>query len=101
VKVYDRNDIIQLLDSSDNAVRRGMIVLHKRNEIHPGNFLMASFIRQLNTKNYLSIEQLSIARKMLKSYADKLTDIANEPATKEIHGMIQKARGLRIYTARR
>lgn len=92
--MYNKSDIIQMLENSDTAVQRGLIAIwerqtaseklsqstHLNNSIGFNGFdaqILSSFAEQFQTKGWLSAKQMVIARKRMKKYAGQLAEIAN------------------------
>jgi hypothetical protein len=98
---WDKDSIISLLKTNDNAVKRGLIALYKRqtadekstqatrvvNNIgfnkHDAKFL-SSLAEQYLNKGWLSVNQIASARKSITKYWRQLVEIANQNALKEV-----------------
>jgi len=100
MKIWTKAEIKSLLESSDKAVVRGLLVLYGRQtqeeqqvgETRVHNLkgfnaldaeLLTSFSEQYKAKAFLSSKQLEVARKRIMKYAGQLTDVANENEAKK------------------
>jgi hypothetical protein len=93
-KVWSKEKLKELLQTSDEMVRRGLLVVfalqtsdEKRDEntryLNGVGFngtdsvILSSFARQLKEKGYLSPKQIALARKKLIKYASQMAKVAN------------------------
>jgi len=93
-KVWNKEEIRELLEKNDEMVRRGLLVVyalqtydektaeHTKHENGVGfngldSEILSSFAKQLKTKGYLSPKQIAIARKKILKYAGQLVAVAN------------------------
>lgn len=104
---WNKENIIELLQKSDQAVMKGLKVIYDRQTSDEQNAERTKYLngrgfngldaefgsslaKQVISKNFLTQKQMDAARKMLKRYAGQLALVANEKAGTEVIPQVTK-----------